>query len=159
MRANGWSGPRCRRAWDSRMYPTVRCVLGALLIGSSLARAQESGLHEDAAGREEWFWSMRSYPFATRPYDKMARLQQSLLDYLQRTPARAIAGSAPLGGAWRPLGPIGVWYTQIVSGRVAAILPAAIPGGPMYVGTATGGVWRSTMTVSHGHRLLIRSAA
>ncbi|HEV8495542.1 MAG TPA: dockerin type I domain-containing protein, partial [Gemmatimonadaceae bacterium] len=29
-------------------------------------------------------------------------------------------------------------------GRIAAIVPAATPGGPMYIGTASGGVWRST---------------
>jgi hypothetical protein len=37
-----------------------------------------------------------------------------------------------------------VWVTQIESGRIAAIVPAATPGGPMYIGTASGGVWRST---------------
>src|SRR6185436_9201612 len=50
----------------------------------------------------------------------------------------------PLGGSWRPIGPNGIWVFQIDAGRIAAILPAVTPGGPMYAGTASGGVWRST---------------
>jgi hypothetical protein len=109
------------------------------------ARAQEpSAPREDVEGRDAWFWALRSFPSTERPYDKMSRLHQSLLDYLHRTAALVTATSAPLGGAWRSIGPNGVWVFQIESGRIAAILPAIAPGGPMYLGTASGGVWRST---------------
>jgi hypothetical protein len=111
----------------------------------ALAHAQEPGSpREDVEGRDEWFWALRSYPFAERPYAKMSLLHQNLLDYLHRTAALATAATAPLGGAWRSIGPNGVWVAQIESGRIAAILPATTAGGPMYVGTASGGVWRST---------------
>ena len=117
----------------------------ALVALRVTTHAQEPGsLREDVEGRDDWFWALRSYPFGERPYAKMSLLHQNLLDYLHRTSALATAGAAPLGGAWRSIGPNGVWVTQIESGRIAAIVPAVTPGGPMYLGTASGGVWRST---------------
>lgn len=113
-------------------------------LAASRARAQRVNEPEDVNGRDEWFWSMRSWPSTERPYEAMWRLHEHLLDYLHRAAAFTDATTAPLGGAWRSIGPNGVWTSQIESGRIAAILPATTPGGPMYVGTASGGVWRST---------------
>lgn len=120
------------------------CALLALSLSAARARAQHVQEPEDVDGRDEWFWSLRSWPSNVRPYDRVAQLHEHLLDYLHRASAFTNASTAPLGGAWRPLGPNGLWVNQIESGRIAAILPAATPGGPMYVGTASGGVWRST---------------
>ena len=121
----------------------VCLALLALVAARTTARAQEPGSwREDVEGRDEWFWSLRSFPYAERPYAKMSLLHQSLLDYLHRT--SSLVADAPLGGAWRSIGPNGVWVFQIESGRIAAILPATTPGGSMYLGTASGGVWRST---------------
>jgi photosystem II stability/assembly factor-like uncharacterized protein len=99
-------------------------------------------IKEDIDGRDEWFWGQRTYPFAERPYGKMADLYNAL----RARPSLFASSSAaaPLTGSWRPIGPNGLWVALLETGRVAAILPATKPGGPMYVGTASGGVWRST---------------
>jgi hypothetical protein len=124
---------------------SVLTFVALVAVGTTNVRAQEpNSPREDVEGRDTWFWSLRSFPSTERPYDKMSRLHQNLLDYLHRTAALVTASSAPLGGAWRSIGPNGVWVFQIESGRIAAILPAVTPGGPMYLGTASGGVWRST---------------
>jgi hypothetical protein len=117
----------------------------ALLLLTTPVLAQDplsNWPREDVEGREEWFWAQRSFPFAERPYGKMSELFRTLS-------ARAIAFSSTnvmpaLGGNWRSIGPDGVWVYQIDAGRIAAILPPVTPGGPMYAGTASGGVWRST---------------
>lgn len=126
------------------MRRTVCTALIALSVAAPHARAQHVQEPEDVDGRDEWFWSLRSWPSEARPYDKVAQLHERLLDYLHRSSAFATASNSPLGGAWRPLGPNGLWVFQIESGRIAAILPATRPGGAMYAGTASGGVWRST---------------
>ena len=119
--------------------------LALVIAAGTTLRAQERPTErEDVEGRDEWFWSLRSFPFGVRPYDKVSMLHQSLTEYLHRTSFGATSVTAPLGGAWRPIGPNGVWVYQIESGRIAAILPATRAGGPMYLGTASGGVWRST---------------
>jgi len=99
-------------------------------------------IKEDIEGRDEWFWTQRTYPFAERPYAKMA----DLYNVLRARPSlfAASAAAAPLTGSWRPIGPNGLWVALLETGRIAAIVPATKPGGPMYVGTASGGVWRST---------------
>ncbi len=96
---------------------------------------------EDVHGRDEWFWDQRTYPFSERPYAQMSMLRQSLS--LRMSMMTSSFHAPPLGGAWRPIGPNGLWVNLIESGRIAAIVPPATPGGPMYAGTASGGVWRS----------------
>lgn len=125
-----------------RLSIVVACAIAG---GSATLHAQGRVTQppdEDVNGREEWFWAQRSYPFSERPYAKMSQLQQALQSHLARMAASTSA--PPLGGAWRPLGPDALWVFLLETGRIAAILPAATPGGPMYVGTASGGVWRST---------------
>ncbi len=119
-------------------------ALAALSLAAAHVDAQHIDVREDVDGRDEWFWSLRSFPSTQRPYDKVSELHQTLLDYLHRASAFTSASTAPLGGAWRSLGPFGLWVFQIESGRIAAILPPVAPGGAMYAGTASGGVWRST---------------
>jgi len=99
-------------------------------------------IKEDIEGRDEWFWAQRTYPFAERPYTKMAELYNVLR--MRPSLFSASAAAAPLTGSWRPIGPNGLWVALLETGRIAAIVPATKPGGPMYVGTASGGVWRST---------------
>src|SRR5690242_3055085 len=93
---------------------SVLAFAALIAVGATTARAQEpSSLREDVEGRDTWFWSLRSFPSTERPYDKMSRLHQNLLDYLHRTAALVTASSAPLGGAWRSIGPNGVWVFQL----------------------------------------------
>jgi len=98
-------------------------------------------IKEDIEGRDEWFWAQRTYPFSERPYAKMADLYNAL----RARPSLFASSSAaaPLTGSWRSIGPNGLWVAMLETGRIAAIVPATKHGGAMYVGTASGGVWRS----------------
>jgi hypothetical protein len=116
-----------------------------LVLGAAPALAQDpisNWPREDVEGREEWFWAQRSFPFSERPYDKMSQLYRTLLSRMSAFTSSAVA--PPLGGSWRSIGPNGLWVFQMDAGRIAAILPPVTSGGPMYAGTASGGVWRST---------------
>jgi len=126
-------------------------------------RASGAGeIKEDVEGRDEWFWAQRTYPFSERPYDKMANLYSALR---ARPSLFASSGApAPLTGNWRPIGPNGLWVFLLETGRIAAIVPALRPGGPMYVGTASGGVWRSnnngiTWTPLTDHECMLTTGA
>ncbi len=126
-------------------------------------RASGAGeIKEDVEGRDEWFWAQRTYPFSERPYEKMANLYSAL----RARPSLFAASSstAPLTGSWRPIGPNGLWVFLLETGRIAAIVPALKPGGPMYVGTASGGVWRSkdngaTWTPLTDHECMLTTGA
>ena len=87
-------------------------LLALLALGVATAQAQntpvtQGPVHEDQEAREQWFWSQRMYPGSERPYEAMVRARMSLGS---RGFARASAASMPLlGGAWRPLGPTGLF--------------------------------------------------
>jgi hypothetical protein len=121
-----------------------------LLPNASRASAQEVE-REDIEGRQNWFWAQRTYPFDVIPYTALAQM------HLFRSQAMrsfaATVGTAPLVGSWRSIGPNGLWDAGggffgtsggLDIGRIAAIAPPTTPNGPMYIATATGGVWRST---------------
>jgi len=126
-------------------------ALAVLAIGAPAVRAQGSQLpREDQDAREEWFWAQRAYPGTVRPYDALMRAR---LDVASRVLARSTLATGIFGGNWRPLGPIGLFDpgsgffgsgAQLDAGRVAAVAPSPAAGGPFLIGTASGGVWRST---------------
>ncbi|MFI5229865.1 MAG: dockerin type I domain-containing protein [Gemmatimonadales bacterium] len=125
------------------------CALSLPGVVAPLAAQDHDSVREDPVARSEWFWAQRTFPGTQRPYDAMLRARLSVM----RGSAFSGASAAPLTGAWRPIGPTGLFVAdggffssapQLDAGRIAAIVPAATAGGPMYVGTATGGVWRST---------------
>lgn len=120
--------------WSQRPTPAPQ----PRAVGRSSGELGE--IKEDIEGRDEWFWAQRTYPFAERPYAKMAELYTALH---ARSSLFAASASSALTGSWRPIGPNGLWVSMLETGRIAAIIPAQQPGGPMYVGTASGGVWRS----------------
>jgi hypothetical protein len=122
----------------------------AAALPRGAACAQDAGEKEDVKAREEWFWAARSYPFNTRPYLAMSLAR---LAAMSGQNARASMSTMPLlGGSWRPLGPYGFFGSsgsfgsapQLDAGRVTAIAPSPVAGGPLIIGTASGGVWRST---------------
>jgi photosystem II stability/assembly factor-like uncharacterized protein len=130
-----------RRAW---VVALTLAVLPARL------HAQDPDLvKEDLEARDAWFWSQRMFPFSERPYEKMRLARMAAFN------ARLVArGTSPLlTGSWRPLGPLGLFDpglgffgsgSQLDAGRIGAIAPSVLPGGPLIIGTASGGVWRSS---------------
>ena len=126
-------------------------ALVALALATPALAQQRGEPDEDVEAREAYFWAQRSYPFATRPYEAMLRARLAAAS--GTSALRSVAGSASsLAGGWRPLGPSGVFGAdngyfnsgpQLDAGRVTSIAPSPT-GGPLVIGTASGGVWRST---------------
>jgi photosystem II stability/assembly factor-like uncharacterized protein len=88
---------------------------------------------EDPAGGDAWFAGQRIYPF--KSIDIAASLR------VARGQARALAakqGLAPLAPAWQALGP------SNIGGRITDIVDHPTQANTIFVGAATGGVWKST---------------
>jgi hypothetical protein len=126
-------------------------AVGVALLPAAHRAASQEVEREDVEARQAWFWAQRTYPFGEISYAALARMQQIRVQMAQSF--SSTLGMAPLVGAWRSIGPNGLWDAGggffgtsggLDIGRIAAIAPAATPGGPMYIATATGGVWRST---------------
>lgn len=104
---------------------------------------------EDVEGREEYFWSQRSYPSTQRPYAQMQAVRTAASSQM-KSPF-TISGSGGVVGGWRSLGPNGIfdfgngYYgsgPMLDAGRVTSI--ALSPTSQtLFIGTASGGVWRS----------------
>jgi len=130
-----------------------RALLGVAVCVLLGAHAQSMGAQikaepkEDVAAREEYFWFQRSYPSTQRPYAQMEQARAAVSG--QRS--RLSSFSAGVAGGWRSLGPYGVFgadngfaasASMLDIGRVAAIVPTT--AGSLFIGTASGGVWRSS---------------
>src|SRR4051812_40004108 len=123
----------------------------ALVFYASLAlplhlAAQAAEEKEDVRGREEYFWQQRRYPATERPYEQMERARMSIFAHRQSLFDLTLANVV---GGWRSLGPNGVFDADggffssgamLDIGRVTALAPIA---GSLFIGTASGGVWRS----------------
>jgi len=131
------------RAW-------LALAIGAALFGGFEVSLAQQVEREDLEGRQSWFWTQRIYPFSELPAGALVRMQE-MRAQMTRSFAASL-GAAPLTGSWRSIGPNGLWDAGggffgtsggLDIGRISAIVPPVTPGGPMYVATATGGVWRS----------------
>ena len=131
----------------------VALALAVVLASPALAQ-QRAEPNEDVEAREAYFWMQRSYPSTVRPYEAMQRARIAASS--GASVLRSLSGSASsLASAWRPLGPSGVFGAdngffnsgpQLDAGRVTSVAPSPT-GGPLVIGTASGGVWRSTFGV------------
>jgi len=95
--------------------------------------------------REDYFWFQRSYPSTVRPYAQMEQARRAVA--AQRQQLFNLMAGVP--GGWRSLGPDGVFgadngfsgsSSMLDIGRVTAIAPTR---GALFIGTASGGVWKS----------------
>ncbi|HEX2602235.1 MAG TPA: hypothetical protein VHL32_08990, partial [Gemmatimonadaceae bacterium] len=122
----------------------------ALCVGgsSNVLSAQDHERKEDVKAREEYFWQQRSYPSTVRPYEQMERARLSVM--AQRPSQFDLRLSANVVDGWRSLGPNGLYGADggffssgamLDIGRVTAVAPTA---GGLFIGTASGGVWRGT---------------
>jgi photosystem II stability/assembly factor-like uncharacterized protein len=130
------------------LVPVLAVMAASVLSHRATAQAHDS-VPDNPTAREEWFWAQRTYPFSERPYRAM---MQARLAVMNSAAFARSALAAPLQGAWRAVGPTGMFVAdggffasspQLDAGRVAAIVPGAQPGQPLLIGTASGGVWRS----------------
>jgi hypothetical protein len=105
---------------------------------------------EDVSAREEYFWAQRSYPSTVRPYEQMQRAFTRTASQLQARFSISVSSGVP--GGWRSLGPNGIFGADngffssgpmLDAGRVTAVAPSPA-GGALFIGTASGGVWRSS---------------
>ncbi|MFL5462827.1 MAG: hypothetical protein ACJ8AC_02145 [Gemmatimonadaceae bacterium] len=128
-------------------YVSLAVIVGA--FANSISAQVTGEAKEDVKGREEYFWFQRSYPSTERPYAQMERARMSVMS--SRQAQFNIAFSAGVAGGWRSLGPNGVFAADngfftsgpmLDVGRVTAVAPST--AGSLFVGTASGGVWRST---------------
>jgi len=113
------------------------------------AAAQENEpVREDVKAREDYFWAQRSYPSSQRPYEQMQRAMSRAS--AERQGRFNVMLSAMVAGGWRSIGPTGVFNADngffssgpmLDAGRVTAVAPTG--DGTVYIGTASGGVWRS----------------
>ncbi len=133
-----------RRSWQ-------RIGLG-LLTGLALVRtapAQEDMLPQgdksrgeewQISEREKWFVESRGLNEVTRPDLLRARAVSELEDRLARAPQQTLS--------WQSLGPESMtmlsWVMGPVAGRVSAIAVDPVHENVIYLGTASGGLWKTT---------------
>jgi photosystem II stability/assembly factor-like uncharacterized protein len=131
------------------MRNATLCAAACYAIWATRAGAQENAaVHEDVKAREDYFWAQRSYPSSERPYEQMQLAMSRAVT--QRQGRLALTMSAMVPGGWRSIGPTGVFMADngffssgpmLDAGRVTAVAPTT--NGTVYIGTASGGVWRS----------------
>lgn len=115
-----------------------RLLLVVLITMPSIAAAQGAteGRVENPRGRRAHYYHVRSYPFGRIPQD--ARLD-AIAAATANVPTFAEKASGLMAlNAWRLIGP------TAVGGRINSIAPHPSDGRTVYVGAASGGVWKST---------------
>ena len=148
---------------------THYCFLVFALLMSALAAAQQSPdvsnvptsvQQSKPYRRAQWFIEQRAYPLGHIPtgarLDALGQLDQMIANEsrttTQTSAARGLAlatGAPPAasGTTWSPMGPqptSNVFENSPVSGRVSAIVVDPITPTTIYLGSAMGGVWKST---------------
>lgn len=137
-----------KSGFDARLV--ISAALCAISCCLPLAAQTTEGEKEDVQAREEYFWTQRSYPSTVRPYEQM---QRAFTRAASQTQARfSISVAAGVAGGWRSLGPTGIFGSDngffgsgpmLDAGRVTAVAPSPA-GGTLFIGTASGGVWRGS---------------
>lgn len=128
------------------MHRILTALTMILLCGTATAQSFWDAVPSNMKDRKsfrrlEWFYRQRALPYDTIPMDVWRReLRQAVL---KEKDSRAA------GLSWTPLGPSGIVWTipaqwGTVSGRVRAL--AVHPSDPqtIYIGAASGGLWKST---------------
>ncbi|MBS1913487.1 MAG: hypothetical protein JST22_15980 [Bacteroidetes bacterium] len=109
---------------------------------SSVARPKIPGFEEDVLGREEWFMFQRRYPFDVVPAGALAsaiRAIQGMQSQLDESRAKGDRQAHLLAAStWEAIGPVNI------GGRIQAIAQHPTKQGVIFIGAASGGVWKST---------------
>ncbi len=109
--------------------------------GVSAIKPRSAGTKDNPSARAEWFYSQRAYPANEIPRGARAKAWAQ---------AQKVPLAVPKAGAnsqWTAVGPLGFDTTQTAwgrqSGRVRAFAIDPSNANRIYLGVATGGVWRS----------------
>ena len=128
-------------------------VAGTLSAG--IAAAQQTppqARGSKATGNESWqIEQRRRWWIESRGLDKVrgaGDMRRGAMRTLRIQMAREASAGRAAGEVWRELGPssmrMGNWTMGRVSGRINAIAPHPTNDSILYVGSANGGVWKST---------------
>jgi len=142
------AGIRENVGFDIRFLIWAVLCTAACCLPLSAQTTEDS--REDVNAREEYFWAQRSYPSTVRPYEQMQRAFTRTASQLQARFSLSVSAGVP--GGWRSLGPNGIFGADngffssgpmLDAGRVTAVAPSPA-GGTLFIGTASGGVWKSS---------------
>ena len=111
-----------------------------------------AGEADDPEGRSNWFWFQRMYPFDEIPESARRRAWDSLprRDKTDLNPASlSQPGFSAMTTVWSPIGPAPTTSAfpnngGFTSGRINAIAVSPSNTQIVLIGSATGGIWRST---------------
>lgn len=123
------------------MHWLFMVLLGSALMAGDLPfpGEREQGEEENIRQRRQWFTESRGLGQVQRPDRQRAAA-------VRRAAMRTFKNASPYG-QWVPTGPspmlMGYWFMGPVSGRVSAM--ALDPGDPdtLYLGAASGGLWKT----------------
>jgi photosystem II stability/assembly factor-like uncharacterized protein len=97
----------------------------------------------EAYQREEWSYNQRTAPFDTFPLFTYAKVKQQEIDKVKSN--RSYGNSYPY---WSSVGPGGIQTTfenwGTISGRVRAMAVHPTDPSTLYIGAASGGIWKTT---------------
>lgn len=114
---------------------------------ASVERKKEPGFEEDVRGRDEWFYFQRRFPYDYIPAGARARAvieTRKMEAKLAEQRAKGDRQAAVLAASrWEPIGPTNV------GGRVSAVAQHPTKPGTIFVGAASGGVWKTTDDGGH----------
>jgi hypothetical protein len=132
-------------------WGTASLALATLLMASADVHAQRRGKAEGDESwqiqqRQRWWIESRGLNKATGTSPRAQR--REAIRTTRAKAARLDAGNLAVGNVWRELGPssmnMGSWSMGRVAGRITAITPHPTDDNTVYVGSANGGVWKTT---------------
>ena len=110
-----------------------------------------AGEADDPEGRSNWFWFQRKYPFDEVPAGMRRRAWDSLPQGDKRGYLNQVSTSETVvqSSVWSPIGPAPTTSAfpnngGVTSGRINAIAVSPANTQIVLIGSATGGIWRST---------------
>lgn len=111
------------------------------LLRSSAMREAEDPSKEDVQGRWDWFYFQRAYPYDVVPAEVRTqgiRATQAMEQRLNDSRSNGKGGSALLAAKqWEQIGPYNI------TGRIRGLAVDPKGSGFLFVGAASGGVWRN----------------
>ena len=136
-------------------FMTFAGMVFAGVLGAGIAAAQQTppqARGSKATGNEGWqIEQRRRWWIESRGLDKVraaGEKRRSAVRTLRVQMAREASAGRAAGEVWRELGPssmrMGNWTMGRVSGRINAIAPHPTNDSTLYIGSANGGVWKST---------------